>query len=53
MGMPSSLAVSIQRSIAASAFDIASRFVRPWAMQPGSSGTSTTNIHEDYNKFRL
>src|SRR6266496_2969833 len=47
IAIPSSLAVSIQRSIAASAWPMASLFVRPCAMQPGNSGTSTTNIWSD------
>ena len=43
MATPSSFAVAIQRSIADSALAMALGLVFPWAMQPGNSGTSTTN----------
>src|SRR6516165_7601600 len=42
-GLPLALAVSTHKSIAFLASRRAASCVVPWAMQPGSSGTSATN----------
>lgn len=44
MGSPYSLAVSIQSWMACLAFSRVCSYVSPWAMQPGSSGTSAIQI---------